>query len=285
VTGLFFVEKKEQLADKVYQMWVRAPHVAHHAQAGQFVIFRIDEKGERIPLTISSIDGDSIRVIFMTVGKTTIHLASLNCGDYIRDVAGPLGRPSEIKKYGTCVMVGGGVGTASLPIISRAAKKAGNRVIGIIGARNASLIILEDEMQKACDECHITTDDGSRGFHGFAADFLKQVMAKEKVDCVWIIGPAVMMKVTSECTRSLGIKTFVSLNPVMVDGTGMCGSCRVQINGTTKFACVDGPEFDAHQVDFNTLMQRLRMYQAEEKESLEHYQVHTCSCKGGEHHA
>ncbi len=254
-------------------------------QAGQFVIFRIDEKGERIPLTISAVDGDSVRVIFMTVGKTTTHLASLTAGDYIRDVAGPLGKPSEIKNYGTCVVVGGGVGTASLPIIARAAKKAGNRVIGIIGARNAGLLILEDEMQKACDELHITTDDGSRGFHGFAADFLKQVMAKEKVDCVWIIGPAIMMKVTSECTRNTGIKTFVSLNPVMVDGTGMCGSCRVQINGITKFACVDGPEFDAHEVDFNSLMQRLRMYQPEEKESLEHYQAHTCTCKGDEHHA
>lgn len=285
MTGLFFVEKTEQLADKVYQMWVRAPHVSHHAQAGQFVIFRIDEKGERIPLTISATDGDSIRVIFMTVGKTTTHLASLRTGDYIRDVAGPLGRPSEIKKYGTCVLVGGGVGTASLPIIARAAKKAGNRVIGIIGARNADLLILEEEMKKACDECHITTDDGSRGFHGFAADFLKQVMAQEKVDCVWIIGPAIMMKVTSECTRPAGIRTFVSLNPVMVDGTGMCGSCRVLINGVTKFACVDGPEFDAHQVDFNSLMQRLRMYQPEEKESLEHYQAHTCTCKGGEPHA
>jgi ferredoxin--NADP+ reductase len=285
VTGLFFVEKTEQLADKIYQMWVRAPHVAHHAQAGQFVIFRIDEKGERIPLTISAVDGDSIRVIFMTVGKTTTHLASLSGGHYIRDVAGPLGKPSEIKKYGTCVMVGGGVGTASLPIIARILKAAGNRVIGIIGARNAGLLILEDEMKQACDELHITTDDGSKGFHGFAADFLKQVMAKERVDCVWIIGPAIMMKVTSECTKPAGIKTFVSLNPVMVDGTGMCGSCRVQIDGITKFACVDGPEFDAHQVDFNSLMQRLRMYQPEEKESLERYQAHICTCKGGERHA
>jgi ferredoxin--NADP+ reductase len=285
VTVLFFIEKSEQLADKVCQMWVRAPHVAHNAQAGQFVIFRIDEQGERIPLTISAVDGDSIRVIFMTVGKTTLHLASLSGGDYIQDVAGPLGKPSEIKKFGTCVLVGGGVGTASLPIIARSAKAAGNRVIGIIGARNASLLILEDEMSKACDVLHITTDDGSKGFHGFAADCLKRVMAQETVDCVWIIGPAIMMKVTSECTRPASIKTFVSLNPVMVDGTGMCGSCRVQIDGTTKFACVDGPEFDAHKVDFNSLMQRLRMYQTEEKESLERYQTHVCTCKGGEPHA
>jgi ferredoxin--NADP+ reductase len=282
---LFRIEKAEQIADKVFQMWIRAPHVAHHARAGQFVIFRIDEKGERIPLTISAVDGDSVRVIFMAVGKTTTHLAALKAGDNVLDVAGPLGKPSEIKKYGTCVVVGGGVGTASLPIIARAARAAGNKVIGIVGARNASLLILEDEMGKACDELLISTDDGSKGFHGFAADLLKQVMAREKVDCVWIIGPAIMMKVTCEATRPSGIRTFVSLNPVMVDGTGMCGSCRVTVDGETKFACVDGPEFDAHKVDFNGLMQRLRMYQPEEKASLERYLAHTCACKGGDHHA
>ena len=282
---MFRIEKTEQIADKVCQMWVRAPHVAHHAQAGQFVIFRIDEKGERIPLTISAVDGDSIRVIFMTVGKTTTHLAALSAGESVRDIAGPLGKPSEIKKYGTCVVVGGGVGTANLPIIARAARAAGNRVIGIVGARNAGLLILEDEMKSACDELLISTDDGSKGFHGFAADLLKQVMARETVNCVWIIGPAIMMKVTAEATRAAGIRTFVSLNPVMVDGTGMCGSCRVTVGGETKFACVDGPEFDAHAVDFGGLMQRLRMYQPEEKDSLERYHAHACACKGGDHHA
>lgn len=281
---MFRIEKTGPIADKVYQMWVNAPHVAHHAQAGQFVIFRIDEKGERIPLTISAVDGDSIRVIFMTVGKTTTHLASLSEGDHIRDIAGPLGKPSEMKKFGTCVLVGGGVGTACLPIIARAAKAAGNRVIGIVGARNASLLILEDEMKAACDEFHISTDDGSKGFHGFAADLLKQTIAREKVDAVWIIGPTMMMKVTAEATRAAGIRTFVSLNPVMVDGTGMCGSCRVIVGGETKFACVDGPEFDAHKVDFNSLMQRMRTYQPEEKESLEKFQAHQCAC-GGDHHA
>ena len=285
MTGLYSIEKAEQLADKVYQMWIRAPHVARHAQAGQFVIFRIDEKGERIPLTISAVDGDLIRVIFMTIGKTTTHLAALKTGDHIQDVAGPLGTPSSIKKFGTCVLVGGGVGTASLPIIARALKSTGNRVIGIVGARNASLLILEDEMAKACDELLISTDDGTKGFHGFAADLLKQVMAREKVDAVWIIGPAMMMKVTCEATRPAGIKTFVSLNPVMVDGTGMCGSCRVIVDGETKFACVDGPEFDAHKVDFTLLMSRLRTYQPEEKESLERHNAHICACKGGDHHA
>jgi len=289
VNGLYRVERKEQLADKIYQMWIRAPHVAHHAQAGQFVMIRLDEKGERIPLTISAIDGDSFRVIFMTIGKTTTHLAAFNAGDHVLDVVGPLGKPSDVKKYGTCALVGGGVGSANLPIIARAAKALGNRVIGIIGARNASMVIIEDEMKNACDEFHLATDDGSKGFHGFAADVLKQVMAQEKVDAVWIIGPAIMMKVTAECTRAAGIKTFVSLNPIMVDGTGMCGSCRVTVGGETKFACVDGPEFDAHQVDFAALMQRLRIYSGEEKESLERYQAkHTCACGcscGGEKHA
>lgn len=282
---MFRIEKSEQLAEKICQMWIRAPHVAHHAQAGQFVILRIDEKGERIPLTISAVDGDAIRIIFMAVGKTTNHLAAFHAGDHIQDVAGPLGKPSETHKFGTCVLVGGGVGTASLPIIARALKASGNRVIGIVGARNKSLLLLEDEMGKACDELLISTDDGSNGFHGFAADLLKQVMAREPVHAVWIIGPAMMMKVTCEVTRPAGIRTFVSLNPVMVDGTGMCGSCRVIVDGATKFACVDGPEFDAHKVDFNRLMQRLRTYQPEEKESLEKYQAHLCACGGGEHHA
>jgi ferredoxin--NADP+ reductase len=280
---LYRIEKSQPLAEKVHQMWVNAPHVAHHAKAGQFVIFRIDEKGERIPLTISAVDGDSVRVIFMTVGKTTSHLASLSAGDHIRDIAGPLGRPSEIALSGTCVLVGGGVGTASLPIIARALRAAGNRVIGIVGARNADLLILEDEMREACDELQISTDDGSKGFHGFAADLLKQTIAREKVDAVWIIGPTIMMKVTAEATRADGIRTFVSLNPIMVDGTGMCGSCRVIVNGETKFACVDGPEFDAHAVDFNTLMQRVRMYQPEGKESLEKFQEHQCRCGGSRH--
>ncbi|NMB79849.1 MAG: sulfide/dihydroorotate dehydrogenase-like FAD/NAD-binding protein [Methanomicrobiales archaeon] len=280
---MFKIEKTGPIADKIYEMWVNAPHVAHHAQAGQFVIFRIDEKGERIPLTVSAVDGDSIRVVFMAIGKTTTHLASLRAGDAVQDVAGPLGKPSEIKKYGTCVLVGGGVGTACLPIIGHALRAAGNRVIGIVGARNAGLLILEEEMKKACDELHISTDDGSKGFHGFAADLLKQAMAREKIDAVWIIGPTIMMKVTAEATRPAAIRTFVSVNPVMVDGTGMCGSCRVTVGGETKFACVDGPEFDAHQVDFNALMQRMRTYQPEEKASLEKFQEHQCKLGGGHH--
>lgn len=263
-------------------MWVFAPHVAHHAEAGQFLIVRVHESGERIPLTISAVDGDAVRIIFMAVGKTTELLASLRQGDMIRDIAGPLGRPSDVSKYGTCAVIGGGVGIASAPIIARAAKSAGNHVIGIIGARNAGLLILEDEMRACCDELFITTDDGSKGIHGFAADVLKAELGKRTIDCVWIIGPAIMMKVTSGVTRPYHVKTFVSLNPIMVDGTGMCGSCRVQVGGATRFACVDGPEFDAHLVDFDLLMQRQRTYQPEEREALEQYHEHSCHCHGGE---
>jgi ferredoxin--NADP+ reductase len=173
-------------------------------------------------------------------------------------------------------VVGGGAGIASCPIIARALKAAGNRVIGVIGARNADLLILEDEMRAACDELHVTTDDGSRGRHGFAADVLKDLVEREALDRVWIIGPAIMMKVTSGVTRPKGIPTLVSLNPIMVDGTGMCGSCRVVVNGETRFACVDGPEFDAHAVDFDRLMQRQRIYLEEEREALEHHHASRC---------
>jgi ferredoxin--NADP+ reductase len=280
---VYRVEDVQQLAEKVHLVWIRAPHVSRNAKAGQFCIIRIDEKGERIPLTISAVRGDCVRIIFMAVGKTTYHLATLRKGDTIRDIAGPLGHPSEMGQFGTCIVVGGGVGIASCPIIARAARKIGNHVIGIIGARNAGLLILEDEMREACDELFVTTDDGSRGVHGFAADVLKKIIADRKVDHVWIIGPAIMMKVTSAVTRPVGIRTFVSLNPVMVDGTGMCGSCRVVVGGKTRFACVDGPEFDAHQVDFDRLMQRQRVYLPEEKEALLAFQEHRCSCGGPDH--
>jgi ferredoxin--NADP+ reductase len=281
---LYRVEEIKPLAERVYQLWVRAPHVARHARAGQFLIVRIDERGERIPLTISAVKGDLVRIIFMAVGKTTHQLATMKEGDHILDIAGPLGKPSEIKRYGTVVVVGGGVGIASAPIIAREAREAGNYVIGIIGARNADFLILEEELAGICHELQVATDDGSRGFHGFAADLLKKEVTNRGIDCVWIIGPAIMMKVTSNVTRPAGIRTFVSLNPIMVDGTGMCGSCRVTVGGETKFACVDGPEFDAHQVDFDLLMQRQRYYVDEEKYSLERHLEHTCTCGEGKHH-
>jgi ferredoxin--NADP+ reductase len=196
-------------------------------------------------------------------------------------VAGPLGKPTDIAEYGCCVVIGGGVGIASTPFIAQSLKEAGNTVIGIIGARNESLLILEDELLEICDELFVCTDDGSRGYHGFPADVLKRLLGERTIDRVWIIGPAIMMKVTSGVTRPAGVKTFVSLNPIMVDGTGMCGSCRVTIGGETKFACVDGPEFDAHLVDFDELMQRQRTYLDEERLSMEHYREHICRCGGG----
>lgn len=259
---------------------MNAPHIIRNAKAGQFVIVRIDDTGERIPLTISKISGDLVRIIFMAVGKTTHALAAIPAGGSISDIAGPLGTPSEIKKFGTCVLVGGGVGIASTPFIAQSLKDAGNRVIGILGARNANFLILEDEMAGICDSLLIATDDGSKGHHGFAADLLRKTIEEEKVNAVWIIGPTIMMKVTSNVTREKSIKTFVSLNPIMVDGTGMCGSCRCVVDGKTKFACVDGPEFDAHQVDFDNLMQRQRYYMEHEKEALLKWQEHQCTCGG-----
>ncbi|QYZ77971.1 sulfide/dihydroorotate dehydrogenase-like FAD/NAD-binding protein [Methanofollis formosanus] len=284
---MYQVEDATQLSENVYQIWVNAPQVARHARAGQFLIIRVDETGERIPLTISATKGDSVRVIYMAVGKTTELLATKKKGDVLADIVGPLGTPSEIKNYGTVVVIGGGVGIASTPIIAREAKEAGNHVIGIIGARNKDLLILEDEMEEVCDELFITTDDGSKGVHGFASTVLEGLLKERTIDCVWIVGPAIMMKVTSRVTIPYKVKTFVSLNPIMVDGTGMCGSCRVTVGGETKFACVDGPEFDAHQVDFDSLMQRQRMYTDEEKEAREHFHHHDhhggCGCCGGKH--
>jgi ferredoxin--NADP+ reductase len=285
VTELYAIARATEIADKIFEFWIEAPHVARHARAGQFVVLRIDEHGERIPLTISAVEGDLIRVVFMAVGKTTIQLSSFGAGDAIRDVAGPLGKPSEIETYGTCMVIGGGVGIACTPIIAQELKGAGNRVIGVIGARNESLLILEEELRAVCDELVVCTDDGSKGFHGFPADILKQRLEEGTIDAVWIIGPAIMMKITSGATRPYGVRTFVSLNPIMVDGTGMCGSCRVTVGGETKFACVDGPEFDAHLVDFDELMQRQRIYGAQEQESTERYHEHICRCgEGSGHH-
>lgn len=271
------------LSDAVFQMWIHAPQVARHAKAGQFCIIRPDDCGERVPLTISGTDGDCIRIAFMAIGTTTKLLSTLKTGDVLQDVVGPLGEPSDIARNETVVIVGGGVGVACTPILAKAAKEAGNHVIGIIGARTKDLLIFEDDMKELCDELYVTTDDGSYGIKGFASGPLKELCESgRKIDKVWIIGPGMMMKVTSEVTRPYGIKTYVSLNPVMVDGTGMCGSCRVIVGGETKFACVDGPEFDAHQVDWNDLMTRQRMYMTEEKASIEYRaseEGHICRCR------
>ncbi|CVK33835.1 Dihydroorotate dehydrogenase B (NAD(+)), electron transfer subunit homolog (fragment) [Methanoculleus bourgensis] len=217
---LYKVELATKLADRVYEYWIHAPQVAHHARAGQFLILRLHETGERIPLTISAVRGDAVRVIFMAVGKTTQELATLRAGDSIKDVAGPLGKPSEIGKYGTCCVIGGGVGIASTPLIAKELKEAGNHVIGIIGARSADLLILEDEMRAICDELYITTDDGSKGVHGFASDVLKGLLNERTINRVWIIGPAIMMKVTSGVTVPYGVKTYVSSIRLWSTGPG-----------------------------------------------------------------
>lgn len=268
-------------------MWIRAPQVARNAKAGQFCIIHADGAGERVPLTISGVKDDKVRIAFMAVGTTTKLLATLKAGDLLLDVVGPLGMPSEVAEGNeTVVIVGGGVGVACTPILAEAAKKAGNYVIGIIGARNKDLLIFEDDMKTICDELYVTTDDGSYGIKGFASLPLQELCESgRKIDKVWIIGPGMMMKVTSGVTKPFGIKTFVSLNPVMVDGTGMCGSCRVNIGGEMKFACVDGPEFEADKVDWNDLLARQRMYVDEEKVSAEFRSsegAHRCTCRSVE---
>jgi len=267
---MYPIVEKKILSETVKLMKVKAPLVAKKAKAGQFIILRIDEKGERIPLTIADYNRDegTVTIIFMEVGKTTIKLGTMIEGDNILNFAGPLGEASEIENYGTVVCVGGGVGIAPLYPIIKALKEAGNYVICILGARDKSLLMLEEEINENCDELHIATDDGSKGLKGFVSDILQNLIDKEKrIDIVWAIGPVIMMKVVANLTKKYDIKTIVSLNPIMVDGTGMCGGCRVEVGGKTKFACVDGPEFDGHKVDFNNLMLRNRRFLRDEEEA------------------
>lgn len=264
---MYEIVEKKVLSDNVKLMKIKAPLVAKKAQAGQFIILRIDESGERIPLTIADYDRKkgTTTIIFMEVGKTTKKLGTLNVGDSVVNFAGPLGVHSEVKKYGTVVMIGGGVGIAPLYPVVKALKEEKNHVISILGARNKSLLMLEKEIDAFSDELFITTDDGSKGHKGFVSDILQKLIdEKPKIDMVMAIGPVIMMKVVADLTKKYGIKTLVSLNPIMVDGTGMCGGCRVSVGGETKFACVDGPEFDGHLVDFENLMLRNRRFVKEE---------------------
>ena len=272
--------EKQDLSENVVRMVLEAPAIARKRRAGQFIILKTDEKGERIPLTIVDSDAEkgTITIIFQVVGKTTAVLAKMNPGDNLNAVQGPLGNPTEIENFGHVVCIGGGVGVGVVYPLAAALKKAGNRVTSIIGARTKELLILEEEMKKVSDRLIVATDDGSYGFHGFVSTVLQNLIdAGEKIDRVYAIGPVPMMRVLANLTRPYGIKTIVSLNPIMVDATGMCGACRVSVGGKTKFTCVDGPEFDGHEVDFDLLTKRLRMYQGQEKQSFE---AHRCQCHG-----
>jgi len=272
---VFKIIHAEFLAPGIKRFVIDAPRIAHKQKPGQFVILRLYEEGERIPITIENSDPSrgTISIVVQSVGKTTYLLNSLNSGDHILDVVGPLGKPSDIEKFGTVVVVGGGVGTAVAYPTAAALKRAGNRVISIIGARTRELVILEQELRSVSDTLLVTTDDGSYADKGFVTDKLRQLIeAGTRIDMVLAIGPIVMMRAVAEMTRKAGIRTVVSLNPIMIDGTGMCGGCRVLVGGKSQFACVDGPEFDASEVNFEVLMQRNRMYRDAEKRSLEEYQ-------------
>jgi ferredoxin--NADP+ reductase len=252
---------------------IEAPKIAAKAKPGQFVILKANEEGERIPLTMAYTDPEKgiIAIIYQVVGKSTALFKTLQVGDSYQDVIGPLGKPTHIEKLGKVICVGGGTGIAVLHPITRALKEAGNHVIAIIGARSKDILIMEDWMKRASHQLHVCTDDGSYGHHGFVTDVLKQILEKEKIDQVVAIGPVPMMKFVTLMTKDYNVPTLVSLNPIMVDGTGMCGGCRVSVGGTNKFACVDGPEFDGHQVDFDELMLRLQAYCDDEKECYNDY--------------
>ncbi|HEY6625336.1 MAG TPA: sulfide/dihydroorotate dehydrogenase-like FAD/NAD-binding protein [Ignavibacteriaceae bacterium] len=261
------------IAPNIKRFTIEEPKIALKRKAGQFVIIRISDVGERIPLTIADSDSEkgTIDIIVQGIGKSTKELNNLQTGDYIADVVGPLGKASHIENFGTAVSIGGGVGTAIAYPTAVALKQAGNHTISIIGGRTKEFVILENEMKKVCDEVFVTTDDGSYGKHGFVTDQLKELIQTRKIDFVLAIGPIPMMKAVADVTREKGIPTVVSLNPIMVDGTGMCGGCRAIVDNKTVFVCVDGPEFDAHKVDFKTLMTRNQSYLMEEKESLEEH--------------
>jgi len=277
---MFKIVAKEKLCPVVDFMKIQAPAVAQKAKAGQFVTIRIDEVGERIPLTLADWnekDG-TVSLVAMRVGTSTYKLSMLNVNDQILDLVGPLGLPSHVEKFGTVVCIGGGVGVAPIFPIARALKQAGNQIISIIGARSKDLLFWEERLRDVSDELIVTTDDGSYARKGVVTEPLKEVLEKHgQVNRVIAIGPAVMMKFCSLTTKPFGVTTIVSLNSIMVDGTGMCGSCRVSVGNATKFVCVDGPEFDGHEVDWELLFNRQRMYCDEEKLSLDQWQA--CHCQ------
>ena len=269
---MFQIKKKELMAKgTIVRFDIDAPKIAKKIKAGQFVIIRVNETGERIPLTVADKDDFAgiITIIFQIVGKTTALMRSLNEGDIIRDVVGPLGNPAEVEKLGTVIMVGGGTGVAILHHVAKAFKEAGNYVIGIMGAKEKEMLIMENEMTAICDELVITTDDGSYGERGFVTMPLEKYLNERyDIKLAYAIGPIVMMKNVTRLTKKFNIPTMVSLNPIMIDGTGMCGGCRVRVNNEIKFCCVDGPDFNGFHVDFDELEKRNSMYLQEEKDSL-----------------
>jgi len=276
---VYRILKTQELAPAIKMMIVAAPNAARKARAGQFVIVRVDEPGERIPLTIADHDPQrgTITLILQEVGKTTMQMGALREGDYLATVAGPLGHPTEIKDYGTVVCVGGGVGIAPIFPIARALKEAGNRVLSIIGARSRNLLFWEDRMRSVSDELTVCTDDGTYGRPGLVTEPLRELLEANPggIARVWAVGPAIMMKFVSRTTEPFGVPTTVSLNTVMIDGTGMCGGCRVMSGGAAQFVCVDGPEFDGWLVDWDLLLSRLQYYRAQEQEAVDHWQ-HAC---------
>jgi ferredoxin--NADP+ reductase len=281
---VYQIREKQVLSETNKLMVIEAPEIAKKSKAGQFVIIRMDETGERIPLTIADYDREqgTLTIIFQEVGKSTMKLATLEAGDILQDVVGPLGHPSEVEDYGTVLCVGGGVGIAPVYPIARALKDVGNTVLGIIGARSADLLFWEDKMRAVCDELTVCTDDGTYGRMALVTEPLKEILeARDDVKKVWVIGPAIMMKFCAKTTEPFKVPTIVSLNSIMVDGTGMCGACRVTVGGRTQFVCVDGPEFDGHLVDWDLLLARQRIYVEEEQRAREHW-VHECTCGQGE---
>jgi len=272
---MYEVVKAEKLTPDVTRIVLKAPHIAKKAKAGQFVMLTVDEHGERIPLTMAdfSAENGTVTIAALEVGKTTKKLGKLKVGDKLFSLVGPLGLQTELHKVGTVCCIGGGIGLALMYPVVRALREAGNKTISIIGAKNEKLLIYEDEIKAVSDEFYVCTDDGSKGHHGFVSDILKKLIADKKdLKMVYAVGPIIMMKVISNITQPHGIHTVVSLNPIMVDGTGMCGSCRVIVDGKTKFGCVDGPEFDGHKVDFDNLIARNRRYMTEEQLSLKRFQ-------------
>jgi len=272
---LYKILEKTQMAENtVCQLKIDAPRIARKAKPGQFVVLRANETGERIPLTMAGTDpsAGTVTLIFQVVGKSTALLRTLDVGDAIVDIIGPLGKPTHIENLGTVICVGGGTGVAVMYPITKAYKDAGNHVIAIIGSRTKDLLILEDEMRAASHDLRVTTDDGSYGHHGFVTDVLRKILdEKKEVRLIVGIGPVPMMKFLCKMTKEYGVKTVVSLNPIMVDATGMCGACRVTVAGRTRFCCVDGPEFDGHEVDYDELVKRQRAYLTEEKASMEQF--------------